>query len=142
MITELARDLQRVQTSAEETHKHHRRTEIIRAVCGTDIHLRQGDVKLEFLGDGPCDDITGSLKPTSERQLAPGSSIGSRHVLEGPAKIFARSSADSLTGPVIVVGEESATVTHPTHREYTLPPNTTWGVRYLLDHVTQQRVLD
>jgi hypothetical protein len=54
-------------------------------------------------------------KAISERQLVQGTSLGSRHVLEGPWKIFAPRVERELDGPVIQPMGDDAYITHPTH---------------------------
>lgn len=134
----------RVTQSGKLAARHERRTEILRAICFLGAHIRQGDVVLEFLGDSISVQEMQELRETSERQLAPGNTQGSRHILEGDARVYLRPDerGDGTTGPLIVTGESLSTVTHPEHRHYTLPPNTMWGVCYELDEATKRRVQD
>lgn len=56
-------------------------------------------------------------------QLAPGTTKGSRHVLNhGRVEMFTDASADVLTGPVFRCREE-VTVTHPEHGDVICPPS-------------------
>jgi hypothetical protein len=74
--------------------------------------IRQGDVMLRR---HPIDKVFEDLIPETIRQLAPGESVGSRHVLrEGNLKTFARKGATALQGP-IVVAPEGFYLEHPTH---------------------------
>lgn len=94
---------------------------------------RQGDLYLVRLGELPI-----GRKARKNRQLAEGDTQGSRHVLEGDAELFdldqvndlerevRRACGDSVAlrdyqiGPVFLVGEAGATVTHPEHGDRTL----------------------
>ena len=116
---------------------------------------RQGDV---YFLSVPESVITG--KEIKNRQLAPGSSKGSRHIVEGnvkifdtwkaPKELFAKAAqvlrvdrerlVKALSGPAIKA-EGAFRVTHPEHADYTLPAGcyVTWGQ---LDPRTMARVQD
>ena len=80
--------------------------------------IRQGDIYVTRIDALP--------KPlggvTAERQLAPGTSRGSRHCVEGEVTVYLPpAGADALTGPVIhALGR--CTITHPEHAHFSLPP--------------------
>ena len=94
----------------------------------------QGDVYIACLDRAPArkSDYAG-------RQLAPGSTQGSRHVLEGDAALFTPDPGDAkevlnrlipatrafepFLGPVIVA-HAPVTITHPEHGDRTLPAGT------------------
>ena len=78
--------------------------------------VRQGDVYLQRVE---------SKKPAKsteikDRQLAPGNTPGSRHVVEGDVKLYKPAGADPLVGPTIVAPERF-TLTHPEHAHVSLP---------------------
>lgn len=85
--------------------------------------IRQGDVYLMAIKDVPLECDT----ETANRQLAPGETRGSRHIIEGNVKLFVKGPnagrTDVLEGPVIVA-KERCTLTHPEHAHFELPPGT------------------
>lgn len=89
--------------------------------------LPQGDVyftKLDAVPSG-C-----KLMEKPEAQLAPGTTQGSRHILdslEGVA-MYVKGAATPLEGPILDVTQER-TVTHPEHRHLILAPGV-YGVTY------------
>ncbi len=99
------------------------KTERISAGCGVDDVVRQGDlyfICLEKLPEG---------KPTSNRQLVPGTTQGSRHILDGDVKIvkdvqFKRLPA-ALVGPAFECVSD-VTATHPEHGHKVFPAGTFW----------------
>lgn len=119
--------------------------------------IRQGDVYVLCVGDN-----TELGKPSKMRQLAPGSSKGSRHIVEGDARmsigwvepeglnLYAQAAkmlrvpreriVAALAGPAIHA-DGAFRVTHPEHADYTLPGGcyVTWGQ---LDPRTMRRVQD
>lgn len=73
---------------------------------------RQGDV---MITRHPMDKVFPDLTVTTNMQLAPGSSVGSRHVLlAGSFVVFERKNADALHGPIIDA-PEGFYLSHPTH---------------------------
>lgn len=128
----------RVTESGQKAASHERVTEIIEAICVPGFHVRQGDVLLTCLAPG-----TDHGDAIAERQLAPGTTQGSRHVAEGNVDIYARRGTD-LTGPLLKVRDGGCTVTHPEHRHYVLPEGTEWGVTYERDLAQEEltRVMD
>jgi hypothetical protein len=98
-------------------------------------YWRQGDIYIAKITDADGH----SLKETQERQLAPGTTQGSRHIVVGDAAIFTRD-GDELTGPVVV--SRGCTVTHPEHGDVKLPPGT-YGITYQRAFAEElKRVLD
>ncbi len=79
--------------------------------------IRQGDIYLVAIPDiGLAFD-----EPTTNRQLAPGETRGSRHVVEGNVKIFNRKNqSDVLVGSQIDAPERFKVV-HPEHAHFELP---------------------
>lgn len=97
------------------------------ATCSPWDGWPQGDVllvRLDALPDG-CKKIA---RP--DRQLAPGTTQGSRHCLDSLAGVTLYRLADPtpLDGPVILA-EREFTVEHPEHGDITLPAGV-WGVVY------------
>ena len=69
------------------------------------------------------DNVPSGFKPTKPAtQLAPGTTKGSRHILDSVDGVafYADPQADVLTGPVIET-ECERTVTHPEHGDVVLP---------------------
>jgi hypothetical protein len=145
-------------TAEKALSKVQRRAERIRndeiAVVGTvskgDV-VRQGDLYLVALPELPV-----SRTKTCERQLAPGSTQGSRHVLEGECEVFSVNPNDvlpliaaalapaktelyaELVGPVFrTLGE--TTVTHPEHGDRVLPAGECFAVIYQRQHAEEVR---
>lgn len=112
--------------------------------------LHQGDVYLHRVAD---DHPRGKLLGT--RQVAVGTTIGSRHVMEGSGvevfegkklppsvKVMAWCREQDLLGPVVVVTQE-ATLTHPEHAHHRPPTASgTYQVTYQADFATRRRVMD
>lgn len=125
--------IRRVQESGRRAAEHERVTEIVAAIVAPGLYIRQGDVLLTA-----CEAPTNG-QVTDERQLAPGTSKGSRHVADGDVTIYARTGTDPLVGPTLVVGEGGCTITHPEHRHYILPAGTAWSVTYERDLAAEER---
>lgn len=117
-------------------------------------HVRQGDVYLLRLAKRPAD----FDKTTTNRQLAPGTSKGSRHVAEGKAvSLFiatderaARSSLARLPGVqgrdrllvgACVEAADRFIVSHPEHAHHSLPAGC-YAVLFQLDPRSMRRVED
>lgn len=104
----------------------------------------QGDVYLHRVrADHPRGEALGT------RQVAVGTTVGSRHVVEGEGvavyagKAFQPSQKRkelALLGPV-VVADKSFTLTHPEHAHHVLPAGT-YQVTYQWDEATMGRVAD
>lgn len=112
-----------------------------RAEMGTVLH--QGDVYLHRVAD---DWPRG--KELGTRQVAVGSTVGARHIVEGDVVVLEGTTlppgmdpVPELLGPVVVVGGDSAVLTHPEHAHHQFPCGV-WQVTYQLDLVTRQRVAD
>lgn len=105
---------------------------------------RQGDVYLERISS-----LSKDWTKTGNRQLAPGTSPGSRHVVtKGPTlfvspELIPRENTRTgvrLLGPQIEA-REPFTVEHPEHAHITLPPGL-YQASYQLDFQQQQAVRD
>lgn len=104
--------------------------------------VRQGDIYLVKI-----DRDVSKLQPLDTQQLIPGTSQGSRHVAEPPARLFVDDNKvldgiapTALRGPV-VDSSERFLVTHPEHAHISLPKGT-YQVLYQLDFQAQRRVAD
>lgn len=82
-------------------------------------YFRQGDVYITYLSAVP-NDLVAVAKP--ERQLAPGNTQGSRHILDSldGVKMFVKPNPTELDGPVLELTKERV-VTHPEHGDVSLP---------------------
>lgn len=97
---------------------------------------RQGDIYIERVGD---DYHRG--EEIQDRQLAPGNSKGSRHVVAGEVEVFAAPTQDDLLHGPVIVAEQRFTVTHPEHADVSLPSGI-YRVGYQLDPRRMRRVED
>lgn len=88
--------------------------------------IRQGDVYLLRI-ERPA--ALGAM--IADRQLAPGTTQGSRHVLGDGPGIHAGGSDDPLLGPVIIA-DERFVLAHPEHAHFSLPAGC-YQVRYQQD---------
>lgn len=108
----------------------------------------QGDVYLHRVPDdwprGP---------ELGTRQVAVGSTVGARHVAEGPdvrvcagVRLPACFAPDAdvriYLGPVIAAGAGGVTLTHPEHAHHAATGPGTWQVTYQGDLATRERVAD
>jgi len=110
--------------------------------------IHQGDVYLCLVAD---DHKRGPLLGT--KQIAVGTTVGSRHVVEGDVQVFAgvelpkdmKIASDversAYLGPVVVVGSEGTTLTHPEHAHHELCEGV-YQVTYQIDMATRMRVQD
>ena len=105
-------------------------------------YARQGDLYLLRI-----DEVPKGLKTTPTRQLAPGSTMGSRHtvgsgvtVYESAGQVQRNELGYMLAGPVIE-SPEHITVEHPEHAHISLPPGI-YQVCYQVDVRTMRRVED
>lgn len=106
------------------------KTEYISNAVSVGQVVRQGDLYFECIGNnGEGVKLPEGGKPTSNRQLVPGTTQGSRHILDGDCKIvkdvsFKRMPA-TLVGPAFeCVGDVVAT--HPEHGHKVFPMGTSW----------------
>jgi hypothetical protein len=131
--------LRRVQEVAERIRNDEVAT--VGTVSAGDV-VRQGDLYLVALAKLPE-----RRQPTTNRQLAPGTSQGSRHVLHGLCEVFIVEPDDvlpliaaalqpaavdlhaELVGPVFRNLEE-VTITHPEHGDRVLPAGEVFATIY------------
>jgi hypothetical protein len=101
---------------------------------------RQGDIYIVLLANIPSN-ARRMARPNP--QLAPGTTRGSRHILDSleGVEMFTIPNADQLTGPVFRSYRERV-VTHPEHGDFILPPRcySIWFQRQHAD--TLRRVAD
>lgn len=146
----IAKQIAQVRKSAESMDAA--APAVIGAASVGDV-VRQGDLYLVCLADPPAG------KSTSQRQLVPGTTQGSRHVAVGDCRIivpndraqFAATVSQAvkgaevpaeLTGPAIVCRGD-VTIEHPEHGHRTLPAGSVWGGVYQRQYAEEvQRVLD
>lgn len=114
----------------------------------TDIKVgefaRQGDVYVERIAA-----TTKGWNATTNRQLAPGTSPGSRHVVTKGPTLFVSPTAnpqDRTRGGVRLLGpqihaDKAFTIEHPEHAHLCLPPGD-FQVSYQLDFNQQRAVRD
>lgn len=95
--------------------------------------VRQGDVYIVAV------DVAPAGKPYGSRQLAPGTTLGSRHIVEGDCDVLAVDKVEAtrllnrlvpategleqFVGPMIIA-KGPITITHPEHGWRSLPPGT------------------
>jgi hypothetical protein len=114
----IEKTLEAVQTSGRTNANPE--TRVIREEHQWPIGLygRQGDVMLRRLDVGDAGKLIAKAKEAKTRQIAPGNTQGSRHVVrENSARIYELEGADALTGP-IVVAPEGFYLEHPTHADF------------------------
>lgn len=147
-MSELAvtKQIEEIRQSAESMDAA--KTEVVGTASVGDV-VRQGDLYMICLKEVP--DST----PSKDRQLAPGTSQGSRHVASGRCTIRLVSDRNALAqlinrlvksanvppeliGPVIHC-KSATTITHPEHGHKVLPADSTWAVVYQRDHAEEVR---
>lgn len=136
-LASVAKQIAAVRRSAETMHAKEK--EVIGTASIGDV-VRQGDLYLVCI-DG---EITG--KPAKNKQLAPGTTQGSRHVANGDCRVIepgnqsllrevihkASNGADipvELLGPVVEC-KGATVIEHPEHGHKELPAGSTWAVAY------------
>jgi hypothetical protein len=103
--------------------------------------VRQGDIYIHRVAD---DHARGPKAKT--RQLAIGSTQGSRHIAEAPAEVYEGTTRpewcaeNTFLGPVVVC-PEPCTVTHPEHAHVRLPKGT-FQITHQMDAASMRRVQD
>lgn len=126
--------LDRIQTQAEKIKSDD--TQRFPDAASVGDTFRQGDIYIELLAAVPS-----SARPMSrpDAQLAPGTTRGSRHILDSldGVEMFSDPGADALTGPIIRTSRER-TVTHPEHGDVILPPGC-YGITYQRQHADELR---
>lgn len=96
--------------------------------------IRQGDVYLTRIDrKRPL----AKTSVTSNRQLAPGSTPGSRHMVVGKVTIYAPKGDDALEGPTIDATERFV-LEHPEHAHVSLPRGT-YQVTFQRDFASEER---
>lgn len=97
------------------------------AMSAGDMH-RQGDVYITRLDALPAD----AVKAEKQAQLAPGTTQGSRHVINAAhmrhCEFFALRQPTPLQGPIIRA-KKPVEIQHPEHGHVTVPPGV-YGITY------------
>lgn len=118
---------------------------------------RQGDVYIVCLGPKNSGVLAqlGNLTPIAERQLAPGETQGSRHILEGDVRLFRATEPgkvaavinglvkgaavqEALIGPVFETGAKTE-LTHPEHGNFKYPEGEICATVYQRAHADEVR---
>ena len=109
MKSTIKRDKQRIKETKDTTAK-------TVETCSTNDAWRQGDIEIRFLNYKP-QKLEKTKIPT---QLAPGTTKGSRHILQTKTvEAFKFKNATPLEGPVLHC-PQGLTVTHPEHGDITI----------------------
>ncbi len=102
----------------------------------TGEYCRQGDVYLIALKAIPKD--AKPVKAQGDIQLAQGTTMGSRHMLQAaPGVTLYRVAAPSPLDGGTIVAEERCYISHPEHAHMDLPPGI-YGVRYQQDLAAEE----
>lgn len=144
-VTTIEKSISRVEQAAKACYEKNRQPMILDASDRIGTAVRQGDVYLRVV---PNDYPRGEETP--QRQLAPGTTRGSRHVVDSVPDVY--SAPDKfpviqgepsgfvrvLHGPVLVLtaGEE-AVVDHPEHRPAILKGPLVCRVEYQRDFTSE-----
>lgn len=133
--------LEKIETSAIQEFALNLAVKETRTVESMEVGqwARQGDVYIERIN------ALSGWTPTTDRQLAPGTTQGSRHMVVGDVTVCecpntATVARGRLAGPQIEA-KEAFRVGHPEHADMELPAGT-YQIWYQSDPRTQQRVLD
>lgn len=101
-------------------------------------HVRQGDIYIRKI-----DAVTSNVK-IKTKQLAPGNSKGSRHIVDDHVKLYhgycGEEIQEFLKGPQIS-SETDFVVNHPEHANVTMPAGA-YQVTYQTDFIRKNRVID
>lgn len=102
--------------------------------CSLGDNIRQGDIFLTCIESLP------KGKPSQVRQLAPGTTQGSRHILFGEVQIVEHEQPvlngkgeainSVLVGPAFKVLCDKGGVEHPEHGDFQLPKGSCWQATY------------
>lgn len=119
------KSFQSVQNSAEQIKND--QPQLFPAAASPGDCFRQGDVYIELLAELPPNR---KLVEKPDPQLAPGTTKGSRHILDSlqGVEMWALASPTPLDGPLLRTTEER-TITHPEHGNVILPPGI-YGITY------------
>jgi hypothetical protein len=110
-------------------------------------HVRQGDLYIIRMDPSTFDKT--KYKVTQNRQLAPGSTKGSRHTVTDAVTVYApvkeqevlrQNDGFTMLGPV-VESKERFSVDHPEHAAMSCPAGT-YQISYQIDPITQRKVQD
>jgi hypothetical protein len=128
-----------VETVQEQAQKIAKReTQRFPCAASPGDAVRQGDVYITLLERVP----SGYARHKKwDRQLAPGNTQGSRHVIDSAKGVicYIHPAAGEFDGPVLSLAQERE-ITHPEHGNWILPPGI-YGISYqrTQDAMDQQR---
>ncbi len=120
-----------IDTIVRNSRAHSDSIRFVRTIQAGEF-CRQGDVYLARV-----DDAHPRGQPTADRQLAHGTTKGSRHTAHGAVEVFESAIDDPLTGPVICATSRFE-LRHPEHSDFSLPSGT-YQVTYQRDWAAEQR---
>jgi hypothetical protein len=128
--------VEKVQKQAKKIAK--RETQRFPEAAAAGDAVRQGDVYITLLADAPAGYVR---RKKWDRQLAPGETQGSRHIIDSTAGVvcYLNPHATEFDGPVLQIKQERE-ITHPEHGNWILPPGV-YGISYqrTQDALDQQR---
>lgn len=126
--------LDKIESTAEKIKSDDQQTFPVAAIDGD--HFRQGDIYIWKRDSIPASAIKAKKK---DAQLAPGTSKGSRHILDSleGVEVFQIDSSDPLQGPFLKTGQERV-VTHPEHGNVLLPAGC-YEITYQLAYAEERR---
>jgi hypothetical protein len=127
-------------TDITKTAKTHKSNERFVRTMKIGQWFAQGDLDIVRISKKDFDTSRG--KKTSERQLAPGTTKGSRHTTDGNVLVYTNKDHDALRGPVINATSRW-NVRHPEHANVSLPQGY-YRIDYQRDFAFEerQRVID
>jgi len=109
--------------------------------ASTGEYVRQGDVYITLIEKIDKDMVK---EPHPEKQVAPGNTKGSRHILDSleGVTVYKKSNATVLDGPVLFL-EADRVLTHPEHGDFKLNAGCIYGITYQRMFAEElKRVLD
>lgn len=124
---ELVSMLERVGSVAAAIAASRREVRLMSAAAADGDYVRQGDVYIVRLSAVPSD----AVLDAPAAQLAPGTSQGSRHLLDSTDGVtfYKRATPDPISdGPILEVAARR-TITHPEHIHVVLEPGV-YGIGY------------
>jgi len=129
--------LEKIESAAEKIRSDEQQTFSVAAVDGD--HFRQGDIYIWKRDSIPS---TAKRAKKQDAQLAPGTTKGSRHILDSlrGVEVFQVDSSDPLQGPFLQTDRERV-VTHPEHGNVLLPSGC-YEITYQLAYAEERRRIE
>lgn len=117
---------------------------IVIETCNINDAWAQGDIRVQYLGgEAKPKDIKRTANP--QAQLAPGTTMGSRHVLRNfdECEMWEREVPHPLVGPIIYA-PSGVDVTHPEHGDVCIKEAGWYGIGYQRAYSTEEirRMMD